>query len=363
MRLSKTWLASSLVPLLILIYLLLIGIIAGPFAGNSRNFLLVIATIILYIQFEKLRPNKHFVFFIIAFICAKIWQIVSGELDVKRYSNAALSVSFIFAMYKYIDFKQLKSILFLWMVFNSIVMALQIMGVSVTHSWNTLIADEVRTSTEFLFNNITSSKFLSHHTARPPGLFYSQAINSAFIIGLCVNFMHHRSIVIWMLCVISVLLCGSKSTIVVLIAILFWFLFQILWNKHGQTVFKFVSSVIIITLFFYYFPEAAKKYSVWSFVFSVLIRIGSIEMLSPSISLDAARSVGGTSILERVDIWNTGIEVIILSFLFFTLFIFLPRFRKPIIKYLRMFSSIILVSLVTPISGSLLSYILIRRAK
>ena len=102
--------------------------------------------------------------------------------------------------------------------------------------------------------------------------------------------------------------------------------------------------------------------SFWSFVFSILIRIGSLETIFTFFNFDLIGTVGGAEILERTDVWNTGIEIIIAGVIGFILFM-IPRFRSPLKKVLNIFFTVILVSFITPIIGSLISYIMVRRVK
>jgi hypothetical protein len=359
MNLSKSNLPTIMIPLLVSLYLFSIGFNKGQWENLTIFLFLIIAASLHIFEMKDLRIRKRIFWFFLFFLTIKIGSEVISFGIINNILDTFMIIYLISIFVRFVNLNIFLQIIFFLGIVNLVVCLFQKIGVPQMHVWNTLIEAEIRSQLFEMSGNIKEIQGGISQVARPPGVFHSQAYNSAFSIGLLFHATRNNNLFICLIATLSCLICGSKSAFLLLLAFNVWLLIHWIWYKNPKSITNFVIGMLLILLYvstnFEFYKD---NFSLGSFIFSALLRIGPF-LFSFMEGAGAAFAIyKDTRIMDSSNDYNFDLNIIIAFITSIVIYLFFPKVRNAIKSYLFFYMPIIVICLITPISGSLICLLL-----
>ena len=359
MNLSRSNLPTLMIPLLVILYLFSIGFDKGQWENLTIFLFLITAASLHIFEMKDLRIRKRIFWFFLFFLTIKIGSEVISFDIIKNILDTFMIIYLISIFVRFVNLNIFLQIIFFLGIVNLVFCLFQKIGVPQMHVWNTLIDAEIRSQLFEMSGNIKEIQGGISQVARPPGVFHSQAYNSAFSIGLLFHARRNNNLFIWLVATLSCLVCGSKSAFLLLLAFNVWLLIHWIWYKDPKSITNFVIGMLLVLLYFSTNFEFYKdNFSLGAIIFSALLRIGPL-LFNFIDGAEAAFTIyKDTRIMDSSNNYNFGIDIITVFIASFGIYFFFPKARNAIRSYLFFYMPVVVISLITPISGSLMCLLL-----
>jgi len=319
----------------------------------SRYFFYLVIALIVLTHFAISRTDIVFIIGCLVVLAMKITNFHETVSDTLMIVTLAWGLSYIRYDFTKIHFK----IILIYGLITIIVGLLQILGVEQLHAWNTFMFDEKMQPSSLIYTPLDD---IPQSQIRPPGLFHNGNILTLFVcyfFALTLN----KSALLLPLGLLAVWISGSK------IAFIFVFFYPLVMmiakNRIGYSYSKIYFSMVVFFLIMWMIsPEFHdRRYAVYGFFASTLFRLFSInEYLNIGYDFNSIEmySAGASYFKREAGELITGIFGFIYLFLPF-IFLYFKRFLYVCSQTIPEISTILFVSLATPILGDPFAIILL----